>query len=251
MRNSAAALAAEAGRRLRRLRRELTSTAAGGAQGAGRRGSAAGAGRPAPPRPVPSDAVLSGGGGRRPGPARRRPGVDHRSARRHPRVLRGPDRLGGARRALGGRRPRRRRGGAARARTSSSPPPPPPAVPARDDRPPLRHGGQPQPAPGHRDRGGRARSAPSWSPMGSAGSKVAAVIRGEADALRARRRAVRVGLGRAGRGRPGGRAARLPARRLTAALQPAATPTCPTWWCAGRSWPTQVLAVIERSGAGL
>ena len=47
-------------------------------------------------------------------------------------------------------------------------------------------------------------------PLGSAGAKVAAVVRGEVGCVRARRRAVRVGLGR-----PGGRGACLGTARIT------------------------------------
>ena len=59
-----------------------------------------------------------GGVGGRPTPARRRPALDHRPARRHDRVRRaGPHRLGGSRRAVAaGQGPDRWRGRAARTR---------------------------------------------------------------------------------------------------------------------------------------
>ena len=57
-------------------------------------------------------------------------------------------------------------------------------------------------------------------PMGSAGAKAMAVVRGEADIYLHSRRPVRMGQLRAGRGRRCRRAALLAHRRLTAGLQP-------------------------------
>ena len=123
------------------------------------------------------------GVGRLPRPAVRRPGVDHRPARRHPRVRHArPRRLGRARRAVGARgagitaaavaQPVARRRVRQRRRAQRrSAPSDPPVVP-----------GQRQPPAGVRRRRWPSSSAPGCAPMGSAGAKAMAVLRGEADA---------------------------------------------------------------------
>ena len=152
-------------------------------------------------------------------PAHRRAGLDRRPAGRHPGVRRGrPDRLGRARRALGARRARLRRGRAAGAQRGAlvpdaGPAAGPPAARAADR-------GEPDPPAGLGPPGGRgARRRAGPDGLGRREGRRRAARRGRR--LRPRRRPVRVGLGRPGRGRAGRRAARQPRRRVAAALQPA------------------------------
>ena len=92
----------------------------------------------------------------------RRPGLDHRPARRHPRVLRAAARrLGGARRAVAGRRPRRRRGRPAGARQTFDTGHPPLVPPRTAERP--RIAVSPHPPAGLRRARWPRRSAPTWS----------------------------------------------------------------------------------------
>ena len=75
--------------------------------------------------------------------------------------------------------------------------------------------------------------------MGSAGAKATSVLLGRVRRVPARRRAVRVGLGRTGRGLRRRRPPHLPGRRLPSDLQPAPTRGCPTCSSAGPSWPSR------------
>src|SRR6266545_1639056 len=159
------------------------------------------------------------GGGRRPGAAGRPAGLDRRPAGRHPGVRRArPEGLGGARGAVVRRGPGRGcrgaagRGvvaldGAGRRRTGA-------ASWAGPDR------GEPDQATRSGGRAGRCarRGAGADGVRGSEGDRGAARRGGR---LRARRRAVRVGLGRSGGGVRRGRAIHVAGRRQPAALQPA------------------------------
>ena len=130
------------------------------------------------------------GGRRRPRPAHRQPAVDHRPARRHPRVRRaGPRRLGGARGAVAAHRRRRRarRGGRRPARRSSACSAA--SRPRRTRRcrrrwPRAARSGSRPAAPGRRRSWPRVAEqvGAELVPMGSAGAKIAAVVTGEVDA---------------------------------------------------------------------
>ena len=163
----------------------------------------------------PGDAVLSEEGADDPAPADRRPGLDRRPARRHPRVRRGRAAPTGPCTSRSGsdgeaRRPARSALPAQGAVLATDRPPAlPPTRPARTGariavsrtRPPA------LPAAVADELGAEL------VPMGSAGAKIAAVLQRRGRRLRARRRPVRVGLGRAGRCGACRRAARLPDRR--------------------------------------
>ena len=119
----------------------------------------------------PGDAVLSEESPDPAGPADRRAGLDRRPARRHPGVRRGRPRTTG---------PCTWRSGSA---ASWSPAPSRCPARARCCSPPARRSrpraaasaaadrGQPDPPAGVRRAGSPSSSAPSWSPMGSAGAK--------------------------------------------------------------------------------
>ena len=168
-------------------------------------------------------------GGRATSAARlqRRPGLDRRPARRHPRVRRGgPRRLGRPRRALGATATPRRRGrrvGPARPRALIAGTDPPAARAAARRRRRTARCGSPSAAPGRRRSSTtlaeRARRRAGADGLGRRQDRRGAPRRGRR--LRPRRRPVRVGLRRAGRRGPRRRAARLPDRRLAAGLQPA------------------------------
>ena len=76
-------------------------------------------------------------------------------------------------------------------------------------------------------------------PLGSAGAKVMAVVRGRGRRLRPRRRAVRVGQRRARRRRRGGRPALLPPWTARRCATTSPTRGARSWWSAGRTWPTR------------
>ena len=86
--------------------------------------------------------------------------------------------------------------------------------------------------------------------MGSAGAKTMAILRGRGRLLPALGRPVRVGLGRAGRRRPPPRAARHPASTARRSSTTTPTPTCPTCWSAGPSWPRPRVARRLTADAG-
>ena len=166
----------------------------------------------------PDDAVLSEEGADNPVRLSCRAGMDRRPARRHPGVLRTrPRRLGGARRAVAVRRTGRRCGRPARAEASRWPPRRSP-----HHRPaPARRGSWCR-APGRRRSRWQCatRWTARWSKWARPERKSPPSCRARRR-LRARRRTVRVGFRRAGRGGPRGRAAHLAHRRLAAGLQPA------------------------------
>ena len=173
----------------------------------------------------PGDAVLSEEAHDDLPAAARRPGVDHRPTRRHPRVFDAPPRgLGRPRGALAahpdpmGRHHHRRRGGAARSRRGApqrhrdrpaAPPSGPIRITASSNRPPavlwlLRD-----------------RLDIEFIRIGSAGAKAMAVLRGDADAyIHAGGQWEWDSAAPAGVLQAAG-SARHPARRLAAALQPA------------------------------
>ena len=165
----------------------------------------------------------------------RRAGVDRRPARRHQGVLR-------TRAARTGRC-------TWRCGSPASWSPAPSRCPRRASRWPRRTSPPRPPRPRHRGSSSRAPGRPRWHwrsatrlsgalvEMGSAGAKVASVVQGHRRCLRACGRAVRVGLGGAGRRGPRGRAVHLAHRRVAADLQPGRRPRCPTSSCADRSWP--------------
>ena len=217
--------------RLRGLGRHRRRRAAdrGPRPGAGGQGAQ---GRRRPGRPRPADGAVrraparrrgdvggEQGQHRRPGPADRRPGLDHRPARRHPRVLRAAARrLGRARRAVAG---------TASWSPARSPSPGigttfdtghPPLVPPRTAERPRIAVSRTRPpafvrAPGRGDRRG-----PGPDGLGRRQGHLGGARRQRR--LRARRRDVRVGLRRAGRRGPVRRPAHQPHRRVAAGLQP-------------------------------
>ena len=155
---------------------------------------------------------------RRPRAPRRRPRVDRGPALRHARVrVARSSRLGGARRALAARardHGRRRRAARARRRLYPRPRRRRPRGPLTAARSCVSDSRPPEWVPAVAEAlGARVQ------PMGSAGAKAMAVVRGEARRLCPRRRTWEVGLRRAGRRRARARPARLAHRRRAARVQ--------------------------------
>ena len=136
--------------------------------------------------------------------------------------------------------------------TAEPPAPPPPAEPGR----PVRVLVSRTRPPALLDRLAKEVDL-ALVPLGSAGAKAAAVISRDRRCLRAQRRPVRVGFGRAGRGRGRRRTARVAARRLRPGVQPggpfpAGYPYLPSGarchaagWSA-RSWLFCCVAALQR-----
>ena len=201
-----------------------------------------------PPRSGPSSTSLarraarttSSSARRRPttGAAVGRPRLDRRPARRHPRVRRArPPRLGGARGAVVGRRADRRGRRPAGARRGAGHR----ARPGRPRRLGRAGRGSRSAAPGPRPWPTSSRR--PWTaelvPLGSAGYKTVAVVRGEVDAYVHARRHVPVGLRGAGRRGPGRRAHDLPAGRHSRWSTTNPIRGCLTWSSAARSSPNR------------